>query len=414
MSLVSHRKESPGTKVIKKRGRPPKKNAAKSKAKFEGETSKKRSASKSVEDQRAAKVLKKEPRANIGKKVDIRNAILATVVAHEIIDLTSDSESDEAMLRHAKQAHPSPRPEGTIVKDVDWSVTTAQKEESTYDEDDLRPDSATSVKNDRESSSAVELHKVRSDLQVTREEMKKLLQDTEKREANFQLQRTKSETETRQQIYRLTKELEAEWDKSRTLTAEQNQLREQVQRSEVAKVKCVGLENELRSLQGRYDKEKKAREEEQQTHANILEDIIQSTSKEDVSDGQSQANNKHVQKLEDDNARLTKEVQALKAVPPFRSVPTLSPVPSLLPSTDDDRRDDNIRKMFIKTKRQYDVLYSAASNVAACTRSLDVSSFGDFGRYSKKLRVVLEIDKESQGGDSSNALVIRKSDDEDD
>jgi hypothetical protein len=51
-----------------------------------------------------------------------------------------------------------------------------------------------------------------------------------------------------------------------------------------------------------------------------------------------------------------------------------------------------VRKMYIKVKRQYDILHSVANDLAICTRSMDLSSFGEFGTYMNKLRNSLDMD----------------------
>ncbi|KAH7095214.1 hypothetical protein FB567DRAFT_511999 [Paraphoma chrysanthemicola] len=90
---------------------------------------------------------------------------------------------------------------------------------------------------------------------------------------------------------------------------------------------------------------------------------------------------------------LAKEVETLRVAASSNPRPTLSPVPSQSSaSTDEDKREDNVRIMFVRTKRQYDILFSVANNLAICTRSMDLSSFGDFGRHLKRLRTTLETD----------------------
>lgn len=118
-----------------------------------------------------------------------------------------------------------------------------------------------------------------------------------------------------------------------------------------------------------------------------------------------------VEALEAEKACLAKEIEALKAAAtPSRNHQTLSPASSQS-STDEEKREDNVRKMYIKTKRQYDILHSVANNLVTCTRSVDLSSFGEFGMYMKKLRSALDVD---DGAQNRHALVLRKTDDEDD
>ncbi|KAF2641352.1 hypothetical protein P280DRAFT_549075 [Massarina eburnea CBS 473.64] len=56
-------------------------------------------------------------------------------------------------------------------------------------------------------------------------------------------------------------------------------------------------------------------------------------------------------------------------------------------------RTDNVRKTYIKVKRRYDNLRSAAANIVQSTRGLDLTCFGEYGHYIKTLRNVLDEEK---------------------
>jgi regulator of replication initiation timing len=177
------------------------------------------------------------------------------------------------------------------------------------------------------------------------------------------------------------------------------------------KAKYVKFESDHQILQTRYESELKSRKEEQKSHSEILASILESkqaeTSKPDP----------QLHALKTENARLTLENTNLKAAAStYRSQPTLSPVPSSA-SSNSDVKDDNVRKMYIKVKRQYETLQSAATKLVTCTRSMDLTSFGEFGTYIKRLRGALDGNRDGEDGGSqgsSTAMVVRKDEDDDD
>jgi hypothetical protein len=164
------------------------------------------------------------------------------------------------------------------------------------------------------------------------------------------------------------------------------------------------LEHDHRALRAQYDQERRDRIQEQQSHAEELKDILKLEVEE-------KATAEEMEALKKDVARLSTENVALKVkAAPSQSRSTLSPVPSLIGSTDEHRREDNVRKIYIKTKRQYDVLLAVANNLIICTRSMDLTCFGEFGTYMVKLRKAIEGEGNTQPQSTS---VVPKQDDDD-
>lgn len=104
------------------------------------------------------------------------------------------------------------------------------------------------------------------------------------------------------------------------------------------------------------------------------------------------------ERLSEENAQLSKNVELRRegmapCVERSGSLPSSS-LPGR-PATDEERKDDNVRKMYVKIKRQYDVLHAVANNLVTCTRSMDMSSFGEFGGYMRKMRSSLGYDQDA-------------------
>lgn len=75
--------------------------------------------------------------------------------------------------------------------------------------------------------------------------------------------------------------------------------------------------------------------------------------------------------------------------------PTLSTAKSSL-AIDEKRKLDNIRKTYAKVKRHFDILQPIAVDISRCTKSMHLSSFGEFGRYLKQLTTALEQEREER------------------
>ncbi|KAH9880143.1 hypothetical protein J1614_002169 [Plenodomus biglobosus] len=73
-----------------------------------------------------------------------------------------------------------------------------------------------------------------------------------------------------------------------------------------------------------------------------------------------------------------------------RAAPSASPFRSIGPV--DEQKNEGIRRTYVKIKRKYDILHSVLKSLETCTRSMDLSSFGEFGRCMRLVRSALEED----------------------
>jgi chromosome segregation ATPase len=285
------------------------------------------------------------------------------------------------------------RPTASIVQDTNWDFSNV----NTTDNGSLSQPDATSCNLGHQNEDiAHELQKVRRELRFKEDELKNmqdelkmLRQETEKRNADVQMEKQKVETKARHEIAKLTQELEDERRSSRATAQERDRLRADVQRNESELTKQSQLAASFQDLQRRYDQEKEDRKTEQQNHAEAVGDILKSKAEEVKV--HNEAHKIRVTSLETENARLTKEINTLKAATASSSQSRIatSPVPSQSSSTDEEWRVDNIRKVYSKIRLQYDILHSAANSLVSCTRTMDLSSFGEFGKCMKKLKNAL-------------------------
>jgi hypothetical protein len=360
---ISQRPASPGENRMAA-AKIPKKNTPKSRGKIEDDNVKKRPAAKQGKG-RAPKITKTESKANIRKKVsNSRNVMATKSPVPDIIDI-SDSDTDE-------NAQTSSSTFDRLRKLQPWNQSVPEVQAKVDEEAPTTPGPFNSITDD--STNLVqelqtlreELQKVREELQAGRSTMHSLRQEMEKREASALLEKQMAE---------------ASWLKE--LEAEKQKCCEQFQSNQDILAKQVNLETEHTALGAQLEQEKNARKQDLETHSAVL---LQSSIKSaaELTHTQSQ-----IQTLQTDKTRLLTDNELLKA-----KLSTLSPVPSLslCSITDEDKRENNIRKMYIKTKRQYDTLRSVANDVVVCTRSWDMSCHGDFGAYLRKLRGFLDID----------------------
>jgi hypothetical protein len=389
---VQPEKEAP--KVSKRRGRPPK-DTTKSTGKTEEPKTRKRKAADDTSRQRSAsktprkRVSRTEPKANIGKKVggNSSNLMLAKSPAPEVIVIDSDDEDNTQTknpedqtqttnMLHQLKSYLSTRkaPEVHVPIKVDEEATALDRAMANPPSSSLDFAPGCSVAD--HGNLFKELQKLREDLQTERDLVQSLRQEMEKQEANALLEKQKYEL-------RALQELETERQRSRV----------QHQSSQDIQAKYAKLETDHTALKAELEQVKSARKQEQEHHSEVLNDILKAKNEEEHTQEQ-------VESLQNDKARLLAENETLKAVASApRKIPTLSPVPSSSSSsTEEERRDENVRKMYIKVKRQYDILHSIANDLAICTRSMDLSSFGEFGTYMKKLRNSLDMDGRTSAG----------------
>lgn len=442
--------------VSKRRGRPPKTSITKSKEKAEEPKSRKRAATKTVSelDKRPAQAPRMDSKANIGKKVgssggngtNSTNGILTLTrpPEHEVIEVSSDSDNDtdtEEPVAKRRGRQPSekaqatrPRSQANRAPIADtftrpsipgaWEATKADTPDSVLD---LAPVSNEEVLQENN------VEGLRRELRAKQVCIEKLQQEMEKKHGDYQLEKYRMEERHRQELAKLLRDFETERTTDRAIDAERDDLikklqqpvsaRDTTQSQHESKLQVIQTqyENEkqahtrlqdlvlmnatqhqqdIQTLQAQIEEEKRAHQNDQKCHDEIVSDILKS---------QPSKSDPRIAELETANASLAQEVESLKAaVKTSRSQPTLSPVPSQA-SSDEEKREDNVRKMYIKTKRQYDIMHSVAQNLVSCTRSMDLSIFGEFGVYMKKLRGCLEGNGGGkQGNGGSRAVVLKK------
>jgi hypothetical protein len=397
MSLVSYlRKEDARSEVSKRRAKLLKRTPAKKKAKSQESISRKRSAGKEVDlQERPLKSAKSEPKANIGKKVGLGSgALFAAATPQEVIEISdseddSDYKQDSVMLKYRARSWQSRSRVSLLPPTTSpTSKRTAPKIEASDSDSDFAPDLVDAI---TVNGNHTEMQDIRQDLQKALEEnkklkqemddvrqehhaawdsVKKLQQEIEKREADALLGRQKQEARHGREVAALHEVA--------------GQLRDQLQTSQDTVTQRT---EEHQALQARYDQERADCKKEQQGHEEILGDMLKAKAAQEESRTQ----------IEQDKSRLATEVETLKAAARLnRSFSMSSPVPSQSSSTDEERKEDNVRISYIKVKRQYDILRAAAKDLSECTRTLDLGNFGDFGRYMKRLRASLEGDMHGQ------------------
>ncbi|CAO2656208.1 Nn.00g050110.m01.CDS01 [Neocucurbitaria sp. VM-36] len=197
-----------------------------------------------------------------------------------------------------------------------------------------------------------------------------------------ELEAVKAEIESVRRLNaQLERELNDEREASHAVAEERDQLRVEV---DLSRSQQKELSTKYKDLQHRH-------EQVQTDHETILEDIIKAQDSED---------NKHTQEvkeqmktMKDENARLARENEILKAAATPSSLhrSTTSPAPSSV-SSDKEQKTENIRRTYVKVKRRYDHLHKAANDLSMCTRSTDLSCFGEVGQCLKHLRTALEED----------------------
>lgn len=249
--------------------------------------------------------------------------------------------------------------------------------------------------------------KLDQELASAREENSKLKARLEEAEGNA------GDLETERD--ELQEDLNAERKKSGTvddlqaenaaLKAERGELQEELDTERKKNYTLADLQVENATLKAALKKEQEEHEELMRT----LDDTKYTTSAADTAAAAAAAEAalEQVSTLQATNAALTKELESLKEAK--RS--TLSPAPSSSCgscSTEDQLRENNVRKIYLKVKRRYDHLQSVAVNLNTCTRGMDLTSFGEFGAYLKQLKVALDESKEEarEKGKASAAVPI--------
>ena len=248
------------------------------------------------------------------------------------------------------------------------------------------------------------------ELDAARAELENVKRLHEKEEGDKELMQVRSSNITRQEMQRLQNELETERISLRAAVRERDQLRIDIDNSNARN-------NQLaRELQ----EEKRLRDSERKEHESILEDVMKS--KEPTSDSANDFLITENERLRTENANFGAAATAARGPPMPQSIFTspsselsqqcpypsifaaelsqpsqlLSPAPSSVTSyaltTTEERKEENIRKTYIRVKRRFDNLHVAAGNLTNCTRGMDLSSFWQFGQYLRQLKRALDED----------------------
>lgn len=307
----------------------------------------KRTAPKSESSpERPTKAAKRGSRTSIGRKVDSKKANTALSGIIEISDTECDTQSETRnMLRHTRQ------------QTWAWSDSVVMKQD----------ESAATT-----NPIINEVQKLRKELDAAQNKTKSLQADLEKSKVTAQLDQEKMKTKYESNIAKLTKDLNSEKQLVNVVTQQREELRAQLQLHQEDSAKYTNLKINHDALKARWDAELNS-------HAEILQDVLKN----------SETAKTQVTALQATNQRLTNEIKTLKSL---KFVPPPSPAPSsaFSFSSDEERREENVRKMYVKTKRQFDDLTAATKDLMDCTKGMDLSSFGDFGRCVKRMKTAVE------------------------
>jgi hypothetical protein len=368
MSSVSRpKRKQQAPEEVGSRGRPSKKDSCKSKGKSEENRIKKRPIHRRDDIKgRASKTTKPDPKANIGRKIgNSSSAVYTKALPHEVIEI-SDSDTEVVTLKEEsdEQHQLISCPARAKVPVLD-KISSTDKQHNTgtiYRNSDCIHNPLISTATNKVVG------------QETQGIGAKLQEDIGEKDGDALLPEHISKKRHEQEMMPMHNQLHP----SHTDLAQD-----------------AKLTIEYQALQLRYEDESNTHKQE---HARMLQDSLRS--KAEIENMQ-----ERMKTMEKEISQLLAENRSLKAaVESPQNPPVTPPNPLITPSPEEDRREGNVRRMYVKTKRQFDILRSVANDLATSTRGLDVGNFGDFGKYLRRLRSILETEGDT---DDDTALARR-------
>ena len=267
---------------------------------------------------------------------------------------------------------------------------------------------------------AQEMQRLRQELDAARTEIESIQQLQATAAKDQELEHVQA-TNLAESKYAITlRDLENERKEVVQLTRANERLHLQIDNT---KAECDTLSSELADVRAARSKEKKEHE-----------DILEEVAKAKAADTTSATNNllSENQRLHAENERLKTAVKAAPAAASQSSTTPTTPLPSQTPlypispypifptppssqqthvpispafspvfshvtkTKTESPKEDNIRKVYTKTKRRFDSLHSVAMQLVHCTRTIDLIAWGEFGRCLGKLREILNEDEKER------------------
>jgi len=255
---------------------------------------------------------------------------------------------------------------------------------------------------DSEEKHANEQEQQRPELDAVKAELARQKVLNEKAQSDHGLAQFHSNNATDQQLQNLHRDLETERENLRKANLNTDRLG--------VKLDNANARNE--QLTGELQIEKQLRKDEKAEHERILEDVMNTKSTS------GSANNYLVQ----ENKRLQAENESLRAsaarkftfkssqVPQAPAYPSIftpessqasqavylpSPAPSSVNTPGeltDQQKAENLKRSYLTLNERNSRLKSAAEKLTNCTKGMDLTSFGEFGKYLRQMKTVMDND----------------------
>ncbi|KAI4655706.1 hypothetical protein J4E93_000421 [Alternaria ventricosa] len=432
--------------VSGKRGQPTKRTPTKNAGKTTTEKSRKRTTPARVTPPRAAKCQKTE--ANSKRKLDDRSSMgnnMSTVwstTANKDVELITLSDSEDDGYQHVRHRRMGRKDDVTAESDalkididedakpsISDSVVNSEplhlgstprlsfERFPRWDFDGVSPSKSTpnlcptnlSLQNyqqdnmaDSEEKHADEKKQLRQELDAVKAELAREKVLHEKAKSDRELAQTHTNNATSQQLQTLHRELETEQENLRVTHEDRDRLG----------IKLDNVNARNGQLTEELQSEKQLRKDEKAEHERILEDVMNTET------ALGSANKYLVQ----ENQRLQAENESLRAsaarkftftssqvpqAPPYPSIFTPessqgsqavylpSPAPSSITTPGeltDQQKADNLKRSFLNLNERNSRLKSAAEKLTNTTKGMDLTSFGEFGRYLRQMKTVMDSD----------------------